>query len=67
MYLAFSRRERIPYLIGGQAQVDLESALNKLYTILDVRAIRLWEGGTLNGALLRAGLMDEMHYRVWAG
>lgn len=60
-YLAFLRGERIPYLIGGQGHADLKMALHKLYTLLGVRAICLWGGGTLNGAMLRAGLIDEIH------
>jgi 2,5-diamino-6-(ribosylamino)-4(3H)-pyrimidinone 5'-phosphate reductase len=60
-YLAFLRGERIPYLVGGRVHADLEGALRKLRTILGVRALRLWGGGTLNGAMLRAGLIDEVH------
>ena len=60
-YLAFLRKERIPYLIGGQGHTDLKEALHKLYTLLGVRAMCLWGGGTLNGAMLRAGLIDEIH------
>jgi 2,5-diamino-6-(ribosylamino)-4(3H)-pyrimidinone 5'-phosphate reductase len=64
-YLAFLRQERIPYLISGQEHADLAEALSKLYAILGIRAICLWGGGTLNGAMLRAGLIDEIHLIVW--
>jgi 2,5-diamino-6-(ribosylamino)-4(3H)-pyrimidinone 5'-phosphate reductase len=60
-YLAFLRSERIPYLVGGQEHVDLAGALRKLRAVLGVRALRLWGGGTLNGVMLRAGLIDEVH------
>jgi 2,5-diamino-6-(ribosylamino)-4(3H)-pyrimidinone 5'-phosphate reductase len=60
-YLAFLRGERIPYLVGGQVHADLVGALRKLRAILGVRALRLWGGGTLNGVMLRAGLIDEVH------
>jgi 2,5-diamino-6-(ribosylamino)-4(3H)-pyrimidinone 5'-phosphate reductase len=60
-YLAFLRRERIPYLVGGQEHVDLAGALRKLRAVLGVRALRLWGGGILNGVMLRAGLIDEVH------
>jgi 2,5-diamino-6-(ribosylamino)-4(3H)-pyrimidinone 5'-phosphate reductase len=60
-YLAFLRRERIPYLIGGQVHADLQGALRKLRGVLGVRALRLWGGGILNGVMLRAGLIDEVH------
>ena len=64
-YLAFLRRECIPYLIGGQEHADLAEALNKLYALLGIRVMSLWGGGTLNGAMLRAGLIDEMHVILW--
>lgn len=60
-YLAYLRQERIPYLMGGQAHVDLAGTLHKLYAKLGVRVMCLWGGGTLNGAMLRAGLIDEIH------
>jgi len=60
-YLAFLRDERIPYLVGGQVHVDLKGALRKLRSLLGVRAMCLWGGGILNGAMLRAGLIDEVH------
>jgi 2,5-diamino-6-(ribosylamino)-4(3H)-pyrimidinone 5'-phosphate reductase len=64
-HLAFLRRSGIPYLIGGQEHADLAAALRKLYSKLGVRCIRLWGGGTLNGAMLRAGLIDEIHLIIW--
>lgn len=64
-YLAFLRQERIPYLMGGQTHVDLTGALHKLYTKLGIRVMCLWGGGALNGAMLRAGLIDEIHLILW--
>lgn len=64
-HLAFLRREMIPYLITGEHRVDLAEAMRKLCCKLGVKAARLWGGGTLNGAMLRAGLIDEIHLIVW--
>ena len=64
-YLAYLRQERIPYLVGGQAHVDLAGTLHKLSAKLGVRVMCLWGGGTLNGAMLRAGLIDEIHLFLW--
>jgi riboflavin biosynthesis pyrimidine reductase len=64
-HLAFLRREMIPYLIGGMHHVDLPEAMRKLYHKVGVTSARLWGGGTLNGAMLRAGLIDEIHLIVW--
>ena len=64
-YLAFLRRERIPYLFGGKDHADLADALRKLHAKLGIRSLRLIGGGTLNGAMLRAGLIDEIHLILW--
>jgi len=60
-YLAYLRQERIPYLLAGAHQVDLASALAKIRTQLGARCLVSQAGGGLNGALLRAGLVDELH------
>ncbi len=59
-YLAYLRREQIPYLVGGEERVDLPAALEKLAEKLGVRTLVSTAGGRLNGALLRAGLVDEV-------
>ena len=60
-YLAVLRQEQIPYLIAGARQVDLSAALAKIRTQLGARCLVSQAGGGLNGALLRAGLVDELH------
>ena len=60
-YLAHLRQERIPYLLAGARRVDLTSALAKIRTQLGAECLVSEAGGGLNGALLRAGLVDELH------
>ncbi len=60
-YLAYLHRERIPYLVAGTERVNLPAALDKLAAKLDVRTLVSTAGGKLNGALLRAGLVDEVN------
>jgi len=60
-YLAYLRRERIPYLLAGARQVDLTDMLAKFRTQLGAECLVSEAGGGLNGALLRAGLVDELH------
>lgn len=48
----------------GNERVDLERALNRLAGDYGVRRIRVDAGGRLNGALLRAGLVDEVHLLI---
>ena len=61
-YLAYLRKEQIPYLVAGDdgAHVDLHLAMEKLHSELGVDCVLSTAGGRLNGALLRAGLVDEV-------
>jgi len=60
-YLAHLRREQIPYLLAGAHRLDLEFALAKIRTRLGAECVVSEGGGGLNGALLRARLVDELH------
>ena len=60
-YLAYLRREQIPYLVAGSGPVDLALALQMMKASLGVTCVLAEAGGGLNGALLRAGLVDELH------
>jgi 2,5-diamino-6-(ribosylamino)-4(3H)-pyrimidinone 5'-phosphate reductase len=59
-YLAYLRQEQIPYLVAGEGRVDLAEAFIKMRLQLGVECILSTAGGQLNGALLRAGLIDEI-------
>ncbi len=61
VYLAFLRRQKIPYMVAGTVWVDLKLALSRLASELGVRCVLVIGGGRLNGALLRAGLVDEVN------
>lgn len=63
-YLSYLRREQIPYLVVGQHQVDLPLAMTALKQRLGTRTVVSTAGGRLNGALLRAGLVDEIEVEV---
>lgn len=60
-YLAFLQNERVPYLIAGDQRVDLPKVMEKIKTMLHVTCLLSMAGGRLNGALLRAGLVDEVN------
>jgi riboflavin biosynthesis pyrimidine reductase len=60
-YLGYLRRERICYLVVGAERVELRRAIAAMGTELGISAICSTAGGGLNGALLRAGLIDELH------
>jgi 2,5-diamino-6-(ribosylamino)-4(3H)-pyrimidinone 5'-phosphate reductase len=59
-YLAYLQREGIPYLVAGEGPVDLHQALEKLQSRLGVTSVLSTSPGKLGGALLRAGLVDEI-------
>jgi 2,5-diamino-6-(ribosylamino)-4(3H)-pyrimidinone 5'-phosphate reductase len=60
-YLAYLRREHICYLVVGEDRVDLAQAIAAMGTELGITCVLSNAGGGLNGALLRAGLIDELH------
>jgi hypothetical protein len=60
-YLAHLQNLEIPYLVAGENRVDLQLALEKMRALLSVETIISTAGGQLNGALLRAGLVDEIN------
>ena len=60
-YLAYLRSEDVPYLVAGDGPVDLGGALRTMKDQLGVTCVVSEAGGGLNGALLRSGLVDELH------
>lgn len=64
-YLAYLRRETIPYLVTGNGRIDLHLALAKLAGKLPVSCVLSTGTARLNGALLRAGLVDEVNVEVF--
>lgn len=59
-HLAGLRREGISYIFAGRDSVDLAAALETLNRELGLTRLLLEGGGGANGALLRAGLVDEI-------
>lgn len=59
-YRQFLREHEVPYLEAGEDRVDLGLALPRLGEVFGVDCVVSDAGGVLNGALLRAGLVDEI-------
>ncbi len=59
-YLDYLDKKRIPYLIAGTDHVDIISALERLQLDYGIDSVRTDCGGTLNGVLLRLGLVREI-------
>jgi riboflavin biosynthesis pyrimidine reductase len=61
-YLAHLRKAGVSYLFCGKRDLDLERALEKLAAAFGLTKLQLHGGGTFNGAMLRAGLIDEISH-----
>lgn len=59
-YLAFLQSIEIPYIICGTEDLDLNQALTKLRKYFGITAISLAGGAIINGAFLKAHLVDEI-------
>ena len=59
-YLAYLHQKQTPYLVAGEDHVDLAEIFHKMKVQLGIDCILSTAGGQLNGALLRAGLIDEI-------
>ena len=65
-YLEELRRDGVSYLFAGPDGRDLATALETLGTEFGLRAL-LEGGGRINGAFLKAGLIDEISILVYPG
>jgi 2,5-diamino-6-(ribosylamino)-4(3H)-pyrimidinone 5'-phosphate reductase len=63
-YLEYLERSQVDCVVAGEDYVDLRAALEELNARYGVRVVRVDSGGTLNGVLLRAGLVDEVSVLV---
>lgn len=59
-HLDYLRRRGVHVLVIGTDRVDLPRALATLRERFSVRRVRVDSGGTLNGVLLRLGVVDEV-------
>ena len=64
-YLDRLRELGVPYLVAGDHRVDLPLAVGRLGAVLGAGVVVVEGGGGLHGALLRAGLVDEVHVVVF--
>lgn len=62
-YLEYLKNSHVQYIAAGADRVDFAEALEKL-SRLGIRRVRTDSGGTLNGVLLRHGLVDEISVLV---
>ncbi|MDY6937366.1 MAG: RibD family protein [Cyanobacteriota bacterium] len=63
-HLEYLTRTGIKIIEAGADRVDFDRALEVLNVEFGISVIRVDSGGTLNGVLLRGGLVDELHLLV---
>jgi riboflavin biosynthesis pyrimidine reductase len=59
-HLAGLRADGVSYIFAGEREIDLAAAVETLNRELGIDRLMLEGGGVVNGALLRAGLVDEL-------
>jgi riboflavin biosynthesis pyrimidine reductase len=59
-YLAALQSRQVSYLFAGCDDIDLAILLDKLARKLQIKTLLLEGGGKINGAMLSAGLIDEL-------
>jgi riboflavin biosynthesis pyrimidine reductase len=65
-HLAGLRADKVSYIFAGKTEIDLAAALETLNREFGIERIMLEGGGGANGALLRAGLVDEISLVITA-
>ena len=63
-YLAHLESAGVSYLFCGKKTIDLRVALRKLGRAFKLRKLMLQGGGKFNGAMLKAGLVDEISHVI---
>lgn len=59
-YLAHLQNAGVSYVVCGDKEIDLPRALDQLRARFGIKKLMLQGGGKFNGALLAAGLVDEI-------
>jgi riboflavin biosynthesis pyrimidine reductase len=59
-YLQYLQNIRVSYVFGGKDNIDFEIALSQLNDLFNIKTLMLEGGGSINGSLLNAGLIDEL-------
>lgn len=66
-YLAYLDSRHISWIICGKQHIDLNRAAEILYTEFQVDRMAIVGGGTINGAFLDAGLLNEVSILLGPG
>jgi len=64
-YLDYLKKRHVDCIMAGEDHVDLREALRELNNRYGVKVVRVDAGGTLNGLLLRQGLVSELSLLIY--
>lgn len=59
-YIAYLRKTGVSYIFAGENDIDLSLATEKLHSLFGIETLLLEGGSIINGAFIRAGLVDEL-------
>ena len=59
-YLYYLQQRKISYLFAGKSEIHFDSALRQLAKLFPIKIITLEGGGSINGSMLKARLIDEI-------
>lgn len=66
-YLLHLQKAGISYVFAGKDGLDLAHALDVIGSEFGIKVISLQGGGIINGAFLKAGLIDEISIAIYPG
>ena len=58
--LGYYRSIGVSYIFAGKEEIDIDTALKKLCNLFGIKKMLLEGGSIINGAFLRAGVVDEL-------
>lgn len=59
-FLAHLREKNISYIFAGEDVLDIELAVQKLYSLYGIKTLLLEGGGVVNGVFLEVNIVDEL-------
>ena len=62
--LAYYRSIGVSYIFAGKDDIDIKTALRKLYSLFGIKKLLLEGGSIINGAFQREGLIDSLSLMV---
>lgn len=66
-YLQHLKESGVSYLFAGKDGTDLREALRLLSSVFGIASLLLQGGGIINGAFLKAGLIDDLSLAIYPG